>query len=293
MKKFFTKEVKIGLTAIVCLVLMFIGIQFLKGINVTKPANYYTITFNDVSDVMVSSPVTVNGYKVGVVHDMQYDYATNNKVKVMINLDKELRIPRDSKIYINKTLMGNASIAIDINPYVSEYYQSGDVIEGTVGNDLMGNLAGMMPQLGDIVSKVDSILTGVQLLVNDPALLTSVQRLDGITTDLQNMTTQLNKVLRNDVPGIINNVNSITNNIDSLTYTLNTIPLEATMAQVNTLLSNLEQTTHQLNSNDNSVGALLNDKEIYEQLNHTISNLDSLLIDIRQNPKRYINIKVF
>ena len=88
MKKFWTKEVKIGLTAIICIVLMFIVIQFLKGIDVTKPANYYTIAFDNVSDVMVSSPVTVNGYKVGVVHDMQYDYESNKQVLVMINLDK-------------------------------------------------------------------------------------------------------------------------------------------------------------------------------------------------------------
>ncbi|MBR5844137.1 MAG: MCE family protein [Bacteroidaceae bacterium] len=293
MRKFFTKEVKIGISAIVCLVLMFIVINFLKGIDVTKPANYYTIKFNNVSDVMVSTPVTVNGYKVGVVHEMQYDYESNNGALVMINLDKELRIPRDSKISISKTLMGNASINIDLNPYVSEYYESGDVIEGSAGNDLMSSLGGMMPQITEIVAKVDSVLGGVNALVNDPALLAAIQRLDGITANLHNMTSELDKTMQNDLPQIVENVTTITNNVDTLTNTLNALPIEATLAQVTTLLNNVEQATAQLNQTDNTAGLLLNDQELYNRLNNTVASLDSLLTDIRLNPKKYINVKVF
>jgi phospholipid/cholesterol/gamma-HCH transport system substrate-binding protein len=272
---------------------MFIVIQFLKGIDVSKPANFYTIKFDNVSDVMVSTPVHVNGYKVGVVHDMQYDYTSNQGALVMINLDKELRIPRDSKVSISKTIMGNASINIDLNPYVSEYYVSGDTITGSTGSDLMGSLGSMMPQINAIVSKVDSVLGGVNALVNDPALLASIQRLDGITADLQSMTSALDKTMKNDLPQIIDNVTTITNNVDTLTTTLNTLPIEATLAQVTTLLNNVEQATAQLNQTDNTAGSLLNDKELYERLNKTVNSLDSLLIDIRLNPKRYINVKVF
>lgn len=293
MKKFWTKEVKIGLSAIVCLILMYAGIQFLKGVNVMKPANHYIITFNNVSDLMVSSPVLVNGYKVGVVHEMQFDYETNNKVNVTINLDEELRIPVDSKISMVKSLMGNASLVIDMNPYVSEYYKSGDVIEGMEGNDLMGSLAGMMPEVQSIVLKVDSILTGVNALFNDPALQATVKRLDCISANLATLTGDLNKVMGNDVPVILDNVTSITAQVDTLTTTLNAIPLEATLAQVSTLLGNIETATAQLNKCDNTAGKLLNDEQLYEQLNNTVASLDSLLVDIRLNPKRYINIKVF
>lgn len=292
MKKFFTKEVKIGISAIVCLVLMFIVIQFLKGIDVTKPANYYTIKFDNVSDVMVSTPVNVNGYKVGVVHEMQYDYESNGAL-VMINLDKELRIPRDSKISISKTIMGNASINIDLNPYVSEYYQSGDVIEGSAGSDLMSSIGGMMPQINAIVQKVDSVLGGLNNIVNDPALVAAIRNLDDITANLYTMTSELEKTIQNDLPQIVENVTTITNNVDTLTNTLNTLPIEATLAQVTTLLDNVEQATAQLNKTDNTAGLLLNDQELYNRLNSTVTSLDSLLNDIRQNPKKYINVKVF
>ena len=293
MKKFWTKEVKIGISAIICIVLMFIVIQFLKGIDVTTPANYYTLKFDNVSDVMVSTPVCVDGYKVGVVHDMQYDYTSNNGALVMINLDKELRIPHGSIVSISKTIMGNASININLNPYVSEYYISGDTIIGSAGSDLMGRLGNMMPQINAIVMKIDSVLGGVNTIVNDPSLLASIQRLDGITTDLQNMTSNLDKTMRNDLPQIVENVITITNNVDTLTATLNTLPIEATLAQVTALLNNVEQATKQLNHTDNTAGSLLNDKELYDHLNKTVNSLDSLLVDIRLNPKRYINIKVF
>ena len=292
MKKFWTKEIKIALTVILCLIIIFAGIQFLKGINVMKPANHYTITFANVDELMVSSPVTVNGYKVGVVHDMQYDH-TNNKVLVMINIDKDMRIPRDSKITLSKGLMGGATVVIDINPYVSEYYTRGEVIEGINGADMMGELAGMMPELSTIVAKVDSILSGVNVVVSDPALLAAVQRLDGITANLQSSSKELNNVMHNDLPGIVKNVNTITNNIDTLTRTLNALPIETTIGSINELVANLKAATSQLNETDNTAGLLLNDSQLYEQLNTAVTSLDSLLNDIRTNPKRYINIKVF
>lgn len=292
MKNFWTKEVKIGLTAIVCLVMMFVVIQFMKGINVMKPANHYTVTFDNVSDLIVSSPVTVSGYKVGVVHDMKMNYETN-KVEVMINLDKELRIPRDSKITLAKTLMGNGSLVIDINPYVSEYYTPGDVIEGSNGNDLMASAANMMPQIMSIVEKVDSIMYGVQAIVNAPEFKASVARLDGITANLEQASAQLNNMMRKDIPVVMDNVTSICNNVDSLTTTLNTLPLNETIEEVYTLIDNIKEATAQLNKTDNTAGKLLNDEELYDRINGAIVSLDSLLIDIRQNPKRYINVKVF
>lgn len=292
MKKFWTKEIKIALTVILCLFIIFAGIQFLKGINVMKPANHYTITFENVDELMVSSPVTVNGYKVGVVHDMQYDYNTN-KVLVMINIDKDMRIPRDSKITLSKGLMGGATVVIDKNPYVSEYYDRGEIIEGINGADMMGEIAGMMPELNAIVAKVDSILTGVNTVVSDPALLAAVQRLDGITANLHSTSKELDNVMHNDLPGIVKNVNTITNNIDTLTRTLNALPIETTIGSINELVANLKSATSQLNQTDNTAGLLLNDRKLYEQLNTAVTSLDSLLNDIRINPKRYINIKVF
>lgn len=293
MKKFFTKEVKIALSVILSLIVLYVGIQFLKGINVMKPANHYYVTFNNVQDLMVSSPVTVEGFKVGLVHEMQYDYENNGQVRVMLNLDKQLRIPKGSKIILSKSLLGNASIIIEMNPYVSEYYSSGDVIEGIVESGMLSNVSAMIPQIEALIPKLDSILTGVQTLVNDPALATSIGRLDNITADLAASSQSLSRVMRNDVPAVLSTANTILCRVDTFATTLNNLPLQSTLASVNGIAGNLELTTARLNATDNTLGLLLNDRYLYDRLTGTVGSLDSLLIDIRLRPKRYVHFSIF
>lgn len=293
MKKFFTKEVKIALSVILSLVVLYVGIQFLKGINVTKPANHYYVTFNNVQDLMVSSPVTVEGFKVGLVHEMQYDYENNGQVCVMLNLDKQLRIPKGSKIILTKSLLGNATIVIEMNPYVSEYYTSGDVIEGMVASDMLSNVSAMIPQIEALIPKLDSILVGVQTLVNDPALSTSISRLDNITADLAASSQSLSRVMRYDVPTVLSTANTVLCRVDTFATTLNNLPLQNTISSVNNIAGNLELTTARLNATDNTLGLLLNDHYLYDRLTGTVSSLDSLLIDIRLRPKRYVHFSVF
>ena len=293
MKKFFTKEVKIALSVILSLVVLYVGIQFLKGINVTKPANHYYVTFNNVQDLMVSSPVTVEGFKVGLVHEMQYDYENNGQVRVMLNLDKQLRIPKGSKIILTKSLLGNATIVIEMNPYVSEYYTSGDVIEGMVASDMLSNVSAMIPQIEALIPKLDSILVGVQTLVNDPALSTSISRLDNITADLVASSQSLSRVMRYDVPTVLSTANTVLCRVDTFATTLNNLPLQNTISSVNNIAGNLELTTARLNATDNTLGLLLNDHYLYDRLTGTVSSLDSLLIDIRLRPKRYVHFSVF
>lgn len=293
MKKFFTKEVKIALSVILSLVVLYVGIQFLKGINVTKPANHYYVTFNNVQDLMVSSPVTVEGFKVGLVHEMQYDYENNGQVRVMLNLDKQLRIPKGSKIILTKSLLGNATIVIEMNPYVSEYYTSGDVIEGMVASDMLSNVSAMIPQIEALIPKLDSILVGVQTLVNDPALSTSISRLDNITADLAASSQSLSRVMRYDVPTVLSTANTVLCRVDTFATTLNNLPLQNTISSVNNIAGNLELTTARLNATDNTLGLLLNDHYLYDKLTGTVSSLDSLLIDIRLRPKRYVHFSVF
>lgn len=293
MKKFFTKEVKIALSVILSLVVLYVGIQFLKGINVTKPANHYYVTFNNVQDLMVSSPVTVEGFKVGLVHEMQYDYENNGQVRVMLNLDKQLRIPKGSKIILTKSLLGNATIVIEMNPYVSEYYTSGDVIEGMVASDMLSNVSAMIPQIEALIPKLDSILVGVQTLVNDPALSTSISRLDNITADLAASSQSLSRVMRHDVPTVLSTANTVLCRVDTFATTLNNLPLQNTISSVNNIAGNLELTTARLNATDNTLGLLLNDHYLYDRLTGTVSSLDSLLIDIRLRPERYVHFSVF
>lgn len=294
MKKWFGKEAKIALSVLISIFILYVGINYLKGINVMKPSNYYYVQFPSVGGLAQSAPVMIDGYKVGLVQEIVYDYDTNQTIKVLLNLDKKLKIPVDSRVYLETDMLGTSSVVIDLNPHVSEYYEHGALLQGEVKSGLMQSLQSeLLPQVVVLLPKLDSILSGLQTLVNDPALVSSVKRLDRITANLERSSVQLSGMMQNDVPVILDNVQGITAQINQFSDTLNALPLQSTMASVQKTSYNLQQITSRLTSPDNSLGLLLNDRGLYDRANGVLGSVDSLMIDLRLNPKRYVHFSLF
>lgn len=294
MKKWFGKEAKIALSVLISILILYVGINYLKGINVMKPSNYYYVQFPSVGGLAQSAPVMIDGYKVGLVQEIVYDYDTNQTIKVLLNLDKKLKIPVDSRVYLETDMLGTSSVVIDLNPHVSEYYEHGALLQGEVKSGLMQSLQSeLLPQVVVLLPKLDSILSGLQTLVNDPALVSSVKRLDRITANLERSSVQLSSMMQNDVPVILDNVQGITAQINQFSDTLNALPLQSTMASVQKTSYNLQQITSRLTSPDNSLGLLLNDRGLYDRANGVLGSVDSLMIDLRLNPKRYVHFSLF
>ena len=294
MKKWFGKEAKIALSVLISILILYVGINYLKGINVMKPSNYYYVQFPSVGGLAQSAPVMIDGYKVGLVQEIVYDYDTNQTIKVLLNLDKKLKIPVDSRVYLETDMLGTSSVVIDLNPHVSEYYEHGALLQGEVKSGLMQSLQSeLLPQVVVLLPKLDSILSGLQTLVNDPALVSSVKRLDRITANLERSSVQLSGMMQNDVPVILDNVQGITAQINQFSDTLNVLPLQSTMASVQKTSYNLQQITSRLTSPDNSLGLLLNDRGLYDRANGVLGSVDSLMIDLRLNPKRYVHFSLF
>lgn len=299
MKKFFTKEVKIAITVIISLAVLFWGIEYLKGVNLFKPANFYYVEFENVTGLTDSAPVTINGYQVGLVRGIDYDYESGALV-VLLGLETDLKIPTGSKAVLATDLLGTAQIELKL-AQADTYYQVGDKLPGEnaiglmdkVGDDLLPSVAALMP-------KIDSILTNLNAIVGNPALQQSIDRLDGITANLEASSRQLSQMMSNSMPAIVNNVEGVTANLDSITGSLNvaatqlrSVPIDSTMNNINATTANLNHLTAQLKGTNSSLGLLLNDRGLYDHIDSTIMSLDSLFIDIKKNPKRYVTIKVF
>ena len=307
MKKIWnSKEFKIGLSVIVAIVMLIFGIEYLKGINLFSPANFYYANYKNVQGLEVSAPVTINGYKVGQVRDIKFDYENPGMVKVQIALDKDLRIPTDSKAMLASTLLSGAYIDIIVG-HDKQKLEVGDEIQTLASPDLMSSVSNeLMPAVQGILPKVDSLLYNLNQLAGDPALLASIQRLDdittnvsGVTSDLNVMTTGLKSTISRDVPVVVRNFGSITHGLDTVTANLGvlsaqlkTLPLNATMDNVNELTSNLSKFSQQLNNQNSTLGLMMKDPELYNRLNTVAADVDSLLVDIKKNPKRYISIKL-
>ena len=299
--KFFTKNVKIGLTVLVGLVLLYWGINYLKGINLLTPANYFYTEVESTDGLLEAAPITVNGFQVGQVREINYDYE-KNKITVMLAMNKEMKVPQGSTINMVSGLMGGASLVLNLGK--GPAMENGSYIPAAEKPGLMDHVTeNVMPMVTGMLPKVDSIMNNVNGLTGDPALAAALSRLDGITRQLQISAQQLTVLmngLNRSVPGVMNNVNGITNNLTGatgnlteLSQSLKQMPLDETMNKLNATLANLQALSEQLNDKNSSLGKVINDRELYDNANHAIASLDSLLTDIKAHPKRYINVKVF
>ncbi|MCH5328390.1 MAG: MCE family protein [Coprobacter sp.] len=294
MKKLFSKEIIIALSVIVSGILLVMAINFMKGINLMKPANYYYVEYENVNGLTVSTPVLVDGFKVGLVRSMRYDYEKTGHVIVEISLDNKLKVPSGSKALLKVDFLGTATIDLELNKYVSTLHKAGDTLVGENAPDMLGGLQNdMLPQVTALLPKLDSILSGVQALVGDEAVSASVHRLDNITANLEASSAQLNRLMGQDVPALLKNVSSITGNVDQFTGTLNRLELEQTLASLDTTIANLRSVSEELKNPDGTIGQLMNNGALYDKLVHTAGSADSLLIDLRENPKRYVHFSLF
>lgn len=292
------KEITIGICVLLALCFLFVGIEYLKGINVFKPANYYEVSYTDVNGLSLSAPVTLNGYKVGLVNNIEYEYDNPGHILVELSLDKALKVPSGSEAVIVTDMLGTATVVLKLSDS-NDYHNVGDRLIGKTDKGLMSNVSdNLMPTVANIIPKVDSLVTAINALVADPALRNSVQRLDGITTNLESTMAQLNKSV-NTLPGIMNNVegstenlNKITGNIAQVSDDIAQMPIDSTMQNLKATTENLRQLTEELNNPNSTLGLLMHDPALYNNLNSTVSSLDSLFVDIKKNPKRYINIKL-
>ncbi|NDV79854.1 MlaD family protein [Dysgonomonas sp. 511] len=290
-----SKEVKIGVAFIIAIFLLYYGISFLKGVNIFKASNTYTVLFDDVSGLSQSAPVTLNGFQVGLVSSMHLDEKTN-KVIVLLNMDKGVKIPKGTKVSLDVSILGSATILFELNPYTQEYYTSSDTIIGIKKKGMMDAADKMLPQVENLIPKLDSILTGVQNLVNNPALTETMINVNQITGDIARSTRQLNAMmaaLNKDVPQITGNLNQMSSDLSGVSKQLTQMDISATFNSIDSTMKNLNTLSNQINSKEGSLGLLINDTSLHDSLNSVLNNASTLLEDIRKNPSRYINVKVF
>ncbi len=298
MKKNLTKELIIGGSVIVTLLILFFGIDYLKGINVFKAANYYYASYTNVAGLAQSAPVTVNGFKVGLVREVEYEYDNPGHVRVELSLDRKLKVPKGTKAVLVTDMLGTASIELKMAAH-PDYHDVGDKLIGENATGLMDNVTNdILPSVTAMIPKIDSLLTAVTTVVSDPAIANSTKRLEKIMTNLEASSASLARVMASmpaiatDAKTTMENVKNITGNLEGVSDQLKTMPVDSIMRNVYLISTTLNDMTHKLNDPDSSLGLLMNDSGLYDNLNNAAASLDSLLQDVKKNPKRYISIKL-
>lgn len=306
MNKLFSREVKIGASVLVALLALVFGINYLKGVNIFKAANYYYASYTNVAGLAQSAPVTLNGYKVGLVRDVAYEYDNPGHVRVELSLDRQLRLPEGTAAAIVTDMLGTSTIELRMGTSPN-YIEVGQKLQAIEGSGLMDKVSTeLMPTIIQIAPHIDSLVVALTAIAADPALQSSVKRLDVIMANLEKSTTQLDRAM-GAMPSIMNNANATMANVKEISANISQVsqalavlsddlkkmPLDSTLTHLNNITANLDEATEKLNSSNSSLGLLLNDPGLYNNINNSAAHIDSILIDLKKQPKRYIpSIKI-
>ena len=296
MNKIFTKEVKIALVAIAAVTALYFGMNFLKGLTVFSNTTTYKMQFSNLKGLSRSTPIYADGFKVGTVTDIEYDYQNHSNILVEAEIDPQLRIPAGSTAVIESDLMGNIKVTLLLANNPRERVNPGGIIMGVDENGAMKQIQAMVPALQAMIPKLDSIMASLNKLLADPALTKTLHNAETISSNLTTSTAELNtlmKTLNKDVPGMMSKANATLENTEVLTSNLAKVDIEGTMAKVNNTLNNVERMTAAINNREGTLGLLMYDKGLYNHLNATMRDADSLVIDLKSHPKRYVHFSVF
>lgn len=291
--KYITKEVRIGIAGIIALCVLVYGINYLKGINMFKPSSYFYVKFKNVNGLAKSSPVFADGVRVGIVRDIYYDYNQAENVVVEVELDTELRIPKGSSAELTSELMGGVRMDILLANNPREKYAIGDTIPGKLNNGMMESVAALMPQIEQMLPKLDSIMTSLNTILGDQSIPATLHSVEKMAANLEVTSGQLKVLMGIDIPQLTGKLNTLGDNFISISDNLKKIDYANTFNEIEQTLANVKIVTEKLNSKDNTVGLLLNDPQLYNNLNATTANAASLLEDLKEHPKRYVHFSLF
>jgi len=290
-----SKEIKIALVAILSAALIYVGIIFLKGLKLFNDEVSYFVEIADVQGMPTASDVRANGMKVGTVKAISFNAARQNML-VEITINPNFHLPKGTSVYMTKEMLGNATMNLKLGTNPNDIMQPGDTLQGAPMTDLMSAAGNMVPQVQALLPKVDSILTALNTLSNDPALTTSVHNMAYISEELKVTTTQINGLLKG-VPQLMDKTNNICTNMETTTANLNQIDLVGMANKADATLGNLQDMTFRIstamNDKSTSLGMLMNDNSIALHLDSTMINSSRLLEDFRLHPKRYVHFSLF
>lgn len=291
-----SKEFQIGALVVATVAVLFFGVNYLKGVNVFNPSNYYYAKFDRVNGLLESSSVTVQGVKLGVVKSINYNFnAVSDGVVVELMVDDDLKVPVGSMAVLTCGLLGGADVSISMKQtYPGQFYNPGDTIPAILDEGPMSAVTEqVMPRIQAIIPQLDSLIYSLRMITEDNSIQKTLGNINRLTANLEHASVSLNNMMSKDVPVILGNVNTITTDFSKVSTNLSRIDFSSTMNKMDATLSNLKLITDKVNSSDGTVGLLLNDRSLYDNLNSTAGSANNLLVDLKANPRRYVHFSMF
>ena len=293
MKKIFSREVIIGATGILAILIIYLLINFFKGINLFKADNHYYVKFTDVCQLVNSSPIFINGYSVGNVRDINYDYSNPGNIIVTIEIDERMKVPAGSYATITTHMLGGTDMSL-VLANSNRILAPGDTIVGYPNKDIASVASEkILPAFDRLMPKLDSIFGSLNTMLANPALDTTINNAAILSEELKKTTASINTLLGKDVPAITDRMVRLEDDLLAVSGELKNINYAAISKELEKTLLNVQQLTTALASDKGTIGLLLNDTTLYRNLCTTCEQAESLLVNLREEPKRYVHFSIF
>lgn len=289
----YAREIKVGALALVCLFLLYFGFYYLKGVNIFSSVRSFHGQYEQVNGLQEQAAVYIKGYKVGQVDHIFYDFTRDTAFVVDISVKKDIHLPQGTVMaLVADGLLGGTAIelTIPIGSYVAEY-EEGDFLPTTIVPGLMDNLQeGVIGSVETFIAHTDSLVMTLQSQLADNHLQNTLINVDQVSSDLTSVTKELKFVMQDKLPTIVDNV-------DQTMDGLNEVVTEVRKADLPTIIANVDTSVAAVKwalvNDTGTVGKLLYNNDLYNHIDATVISVDSLVTDLKANPKKYVHFSLF
>ncbi|MCD4833673.1 MAG: MlaD family protein [Bacteroidales bacterium] len=300
------KETKIGIIAAIIIALFVWGFNFLKGKNILSTNDSFYAVYSNIDGLEEASPVYLSGYKIGVVESIKLLKFKQDKIVVKFSVEKDINLPENSKAIIYPaTLIAGKAIKLEFSNS-TKYHANGDTIIGILEQDLISSLSDeLLPvknKIEDLVVSIDSVLAIFDNQRKEN-LKNSLDNINKITNELNELldseNSKLAKILSNaeSISSNLKNnneqISNILTNFSNISDSIEQANIKTTILNANKTLAEFSQIASKINNGEGTIGMLINNDSLYINLNNLAADLDSLIIDLNENPNRYVHFSLF
>ncbi|MBR2935973.1 MAG: MCE family protein [Paludibacteraceae bacterium] len=277
----YSREVKVGVLAIICAGILYFGFNFLKGVNIFSPSECYYGFFERSNGLTEQAPVYILGHKVGLVESIQYDFTCTPAFIVGVSIDKGIVLPRGTQMaLVADGLLGGSAIELQL-PQLSNRampYQQGDTLPTTVVPGLFDNLqTGVLAHLDSLLLETNALIASLNNEMEEGSLRATLQHIEHITADLEVSGKDIRHLTHNQLPGIMDKVDTTMADLQAVVNSVRQADIQNTIAELNRTIDSVNEA---LNSEEGTLGLLLNDKALYENLNTALLDLDQAVLNV-------------
>ncbi|MDR2223871.1 MAG: MlaD family protein [Flavobacteriaceae bacterium] len=291
-----SREIKTAILVLGAIALLIWGYSFIKGTNMFDNSTKYYVEYDNVEGLTTSSNVTINGLIVGKVSKIEIN-PQSGKLVVEILMTNPLKISKESVATIySPGFIGGKNISIDPIFGNTNYAESKDFLKGAIQLDMTEKLAGeiapLQKKLVDVLENANAMLGNVNTLLDDKMQAD----LKGAIAQLNGTLAGANSLIANSSPKLdktLTNLNTMSGNFSALSSDLNKLDIQATFAKLDSSLANVNSILADIQAGKGTVGLMLKDEQVYKNLDGATKELEQLMRDLKENPKRYVHFSLF